>query len=52
VGLRFANNGTGVKRVEVVRSARTLEDVVDACVEVGRRLGLEIAINSEVVERA
>jgi 3-hydroxybutyryl-CoA dehydrogenase len=52
VGLRFANNGTGVKRVEVVRSARTLEEVVDACVEVGRRLELEIAVTSEGVETA
>jgi 3-hydroxybutyryl-CoA dehydrogenase len=52
VGLRFADVGTGLKRLEIVRSSRTFEDVVDACVEVGRRLGLEIAIVSEVVERA
>jgi 3-hydroxybutyryl-CoA dehydrogenase len=52
VGLRLADVGAGLKRVEIVRSARTLEDVVDACVGVGRRFGLEIAIVSEVVEPA
>jgi 3-hydroxyacyl-CoA dehydrogenase len=52
VGLRFGAIGAGLNRLEIVRSARTLEDVVDACVEVGRRLGLEVAIISEVVEPA
>ncbi len=51
-GLRFADVGTGLKRVEIVRSARTLGEVVDACGQVGRRLGLEVAIVSEVVEPA
>ena len=48
VGLRFAEVGTVLKRVEIVRSARTLDDVADTCVQVGRRLGLEVAIVSEV----
>jgi 3-hydroxyacyl-CoA dehydrogenase len=52
VGLRFADGGAGLERLEIVRSSRTLEDVVDACVEVGRRMGLEVAIVSEVVEPA
>jgi 3-hydroxybutyryl-CoA dehydrogenase len=47
VGLRFADIGTQLRRVEITRSARTREDVVDASVEVWRRLGFETSVISE-----
>src|SRR6202142_493093 len=50
VGLRFAVLGAALKRVEIVRSSRTDEDVVDSCVEVWRRSGLDAAIVAETVD--
>jgi 3-hydroxybutyryl-CoA dehydrogenase len=47
VGLRFAHLGSRLKRVEIVRCSRTDGNVVDACVEVVRRLGLDAAVVSE-----
>jgi len=52
VGLRFADVGSRLTQAEIVRSSRTNGAVVDACVEVVRRLGLDAAIVSDKVEAA
>ncbi len=52
MGLRFADVGARLKRVEIARSSRTNGEVVDAVVEVGRGLGLEVAVVSEAIEAA
>ena len=48
VGLRFAANlGPQLNQVEIVKSSQTDGNVVDTCVEVMRRLGLDTAVISE-----
>ena len=47
VGMQFADPASQLKRVQIVRSAQTSEDVVAECVEAGRRMGLEVAISCE-----
>jgi 3-hydroxyacyl-CoA dehydrogenase len=46
VGMRFGFGG--VKTLEIVKTALTSNETVEACVEVGRRLGLSVTITEEV----
>jgi 3-hydroxyacyl-CoA dehydrogenase len=50
VGMRFTCPASQLKRVEIVRSSQTTEDVVAECVAAGRRMGLEVAISYEPAE--
>ena len=50
VGMRFTGPDPRLKRVEIVRSSQTAEDVVGACAEAGRRMGLEVVISYEPAE--
>jgi len=50
VGMRFAGPGSQLKRVEIVRSSQTAEDVVAECAEAVRRMGLEVVIFYEPAE--
>ena len=50
VGMRFAGPASQLKRVQIVRSAQTSEDVVAECAEAGRRMGLEVVISCEPAE--
>lgn len=52
VGMRFGGSGGNLRRVEIVRSSRTAEEVIDALAEAGRRMGLEVHIASETVQAA
>jgi 3-hydroxybutyryl-CoA dehydrogenase len=52
VGLQFPNASARLKSVEIARSARTLEDVVGACAEFGKRLGLTVEIDFETIDRS
>ena len=47
VGLHFRNGDAGRKLLEVVRGGRTAESTVDACRELGRRMGREVVVKSE-----
>ena len=46
VGMRFEFGD--VKTLEIVKAARTSTGTVDACVEVGRRMGLSVTVTEEV----
>jgi 3-hydroxybutyryl-CoA dehydrogenase len=46
VGMRFGFEG--VQTLEIVKTALTSSETVDACVEVGRRMGLSVTITEEV----
>jgi 3-hydroxyacyl-CoA dehydrogenase len=50
VGMRFAGPASQLKRVEIVRSSQTAEDVVAGCADVGRGMGLEVVISCEPAE--
>lgn len=50
VGMRFAGPASQLKRVEIVRSSQTAEDVVAACADAGRGMGLEVVISCEPAE--
>lgn len=52
LGFRFADVGARLTRLEIARSSRTNRAVVDAVVEVARRMRLEVAVVSEAVEAA
>jgi 3-hydroxybutyryl-CoA dehydrogenase len=52
VGLRFADDGARLTRLEITRSARTNSEVVDACAGVGQGVGLDVSVVSEAVEAA
>lgn len=47
LGLRFSNSHHSGKRLEVARAAETDDETVAACAEVGRRMGLEVAVIRE-----
>ncbi len=44
IGMRFANPVPQITRVELVRGADTSDTTSAACVEVARRMGMEIAV--------
>jgi 3-hydroxybutyryl-CoA dehydrogenase len=46
VGMRFEFGG--VKTLEIVKAEGTSTETVDACVEVGRRMGLSVTVTEEV----
>ena len=52
VGMRFGDSAANLTHVEIARSPRTAEDVIAACVEVARGMGLEALIVSEPIETA
>jgi 3-hydroxybutyryl-CoA dehydrogenase len=47
IGMRFANPGPKITRVELVRGADTSDATVAACSEAARRMGMEVAIIHE-----
>lgn len=47
VGLRFSLAGPEAKRLEIVRAPATSEATVQACLEVGRRMGKEAVVVRE-----
>jgi 3-hydroxybutyryl-CoA dehydrogenase len=48
VGLRFADAGQNRDLLQIVRGGETSEETVEACRELGRRLGREIVVVGEV----
>ncbi|MGB9335841.1 MAG: 3-hydroxyacyl-CoA dehydrogenase family protein [Candidatus Acidiferrales bacterium] len=50
VATRFTGFAPRLKRVEIVRSSQTAEEVVAECAEAGRRMGLEVVISFEQPE--
>jgi 3-hydroxybutyryl-CoA dehydrogenase len=50
LAMRFDGAGERLKRVEIVRSARNGDEVIAACVEVARRMGLEVGVVSEAAD--
>jgi 3-hydroxybutyryl-CoA dehydrogenase len=44
IGMRFANPGSKITRVELVRGADTSDATTAACAEVARRMGMEAGI--------
>ena len=49
-GMRFSNPAAGTKMIEIVRTTETSDATVNACVEVGRRMGRETAVIYEAPE--
>jgi 3-hydroxybutyryl-CoA dehydrogenase len=47
IGMRFANFGPKITRVELVRGAETSDGTIAACAEAARRMGMEVAIVRE-----
>ncbi len=52
VGMRFGDPGGDLRRVEIVRSSATAEEVIEAFAEAGRRMDVEVRIASETVQAA
>jgi 3-hydroxybutyryl-CoA dehydrogenase len=50
IGMRFANPGPKITRVELVRGADTSDATIAACSEAARRMGLEVAIIYETAQ--
>ncbi len=50
IGMRFPAPDSQLKRVEIVRSSQTAEDVIAECAEAGCSMGLEVVISNEPVE--
>lgn len=50
IGMRFANPMLRIIRVELVRGADTSDTTSAACVEVARRMGMEVAVVRESYE--
>jgi 3-hydroxyacyl-CoA dehydrogenase len=44
IGMRFANPGSKITRVELVRGADTSDATTAACAEMARRMGMEAGI--------
>jgi 3-hydroxybutyryl-CoA dehydrogenase len=47
IEMRFVSNGSSREKIKLVRGRATSEETVDACREVGRRMGREIAVSGE-----
>ena len=47
IGMRFANPGPRITRVELVRGADTSDATIAACSEAARRMGMEVAVSYE-----
>ena len=52
IGMRFANPGPKITRMELVRGADTSDGTIAACSEAARRLGMEVAIIHESAQPA
>ena len=52
VGMRFGDPAAHLRRVEIVRSSATAEEVIEAFAEAGRRMDVEVRIASETVQAA
>jgi 3-hydroxybutyryl-CoA dehydrogenase len=51
LGMRFAIPFTEQRRLEIVRTPETDDATVSACVEVGRRLGMDVAVVQDAVSK-
>lgn len=47
LGMRFANEAGGMKRLEIVHTAATGDETVAACAEAGRRMGWKVVVIAE-----
>jgi 3-hydroxybutyryl-CoA dehydrogenase len=47
IGMRFGTDAQKTERLELVKGRKTSEETIEACREVGRRLGKEISVRSE-----
>src|SRR5580693_3477223 len=50
IGMRFANPGPRITRVELVRGADTSDATIAVCSEAARRMGMEVAIIYETAQ--
>ena len=50
IGMRFANPGPKITRVELVRGADTSDATIAVCSEAARRMGMEVAIVRESLQ--
>jgi 3-hydroxybutyryl-CoA dehydrogenase len=49
IGMRFSHSAGGANVLELVRSPKTSQETLAACSEVGRRMGKQVVVLSEVL---
>jgi 3-hydroxybutyryl-CoA dehydrogenase len=49
IGMRFSHSAGGANVLELVRSPKTSQETLGACSEVGRRMGKQVVVLSEVL---